>query len=693
MSDINTRPAAGSDGPVRLEPDPIHATVARIVIDNPPVNAASYRVRLGLIDAIRAVADSPAIETAVLIGAGRTFMAGADISEFGAPPAEPTLPSVIAAIDACPKPVVAAIGGAALGGGYELALACDARVAAADAVVGLPEVTLGLIPGAGGTVRLTRLIDAASALRLIVGGRPVRATAALAAGMIDAVAEGDLAAFAAAFALKQAKRPLSREPPLPYDEAAFAAVADAALRARRSRDAAGEAVAAVRRAVTLPFAEALRAEREAFQTLRTSEASAALRHLFFAERRAGRIEGAPAAHDVRSVAVVGAGTMGAGIAATFLAHGFPVTLIETSGEALERGLDRIAEIHRQAVKAGRIDAAESDQRRARLSASIDLGDAGPCELVIEAVFEDMALKRELFGRLDGIVSPGAILASNTSYLDLDAIALASIRPDRVVGLHFFSPAHAMRLVEVVRGARTSPETLATALKTARRLSKVPVIARVGEGFIGNRIFTAYRAQCELMLEDGALPEEIDRALTAFGFAMGPFAVWDLAGLDIAWHTRRRLAASRDPKDRTVPLLDHLCEAGRLGRKAARGWYRYPDGARAGVPDPEVHALILANSLRKGIVRRPVRDEEIVGRALAAIVNEAALVLDEGIAERAGDIDLVLVDGYGFPADRGGPLFWASRRRTEFEADLELLARSAGPGFRRGPVESILWPTT
>ena len=548
MTDVDTRPAAaGSDGPVRVEPDPVHATVARIVIDNPPVNAASHRVRLGLIDAIRMVADTPAIESAVLIGAGRTFMAGADIGEFGTPAAEPTLPGVIAAIEACRKPVVAAIHGAALGGGYEMALACDARVAAADAVVGLPEVSLGLIPGAGGTVRLTRLTDAASALRLILDGRRVRASDALAAGLIDAVAEGDLGAFAADFALKQSKRPLSREPALPYDEAALGAAADAALRARRSRDAAGEAAAAVRRAVTLPFAEALRAERAAFQTLRASEASAALRHLFFAERRAGRIEGAPAAHEVRSVAVVGAGSMGAGIAATFLAHGFPVTLVETSGEALERGLHRIAEIDRQAVKAGRIDAAESERRRARLSPSIDLGDAGPCELVVEAVFEDMALKRELFGRLDEIVRPGAILASNTSYLDLDAIAAASIRPERVVGLHFFSPAHVMKLVEVVRGARTSPETLATALKTARRLSKVPVVARVGEGFIGNRIFTAYRAQCELMLEDGAFPEDIDRALTAFGFAMGPFAVWDLAGLDIAWHTRRRLAASRDPK--------------------------------------------------------------------------------------------------------------------------------------------------
>ncbi|MET0428606.1 MAG: 3-hydroxyacyl-CoA dehydrogenase NAD-binding domain-containing protein, partial [Microvirga sp.] len=472
----------------------------------------------------------------------------------------------------------------------------------------------------------------------------------------------------------------------------FAAAADAALRGRRSRDAAREAVAAVRRAVTLPFAEALRAERAAFQCLRASEASAALRHLFFAERRAGRIDGAPAAREVRSVAVVGAGTMGAGIASTFLAHGFPVTLVETSGEALERGLDRIAEIESRAVKAGRIDAAESQRRRARLSASIDLVAAGPCDLVVEAVFEDMALKREVFGRLDGIVPPGAILASNTSYLDLDAIASAASRPERVVGLHFFSPAHVMRLVEVVRGARTSPETLATVLQTARRLNKVPVIARVCEGFIGNRIFTAYRAQCERMLEDGAFPEEIDRALAAFGFAMGPFAAWDLAGLDIAWHTRRRLAASGDAKQHAVSLLDQLCAAGRFGRKAGLGWYRYPEGTRAGVPDPEVHALIRAHSLREGIARRPVRDEEIVGRALAAIVNEAALVLHEGIAERAGDVDLVLVDGYGFPADRGGPLFWARRRRTEIVADLERLARSTGPGFRRGPVESILWPT-
>lgn len=683
---------------VRIEKDAASTGVVRIVVDNPPVNAGSLAVRAGLLEALETIAADPAVEAAILIGAGTTFIAGSDIREFGAPLVDPQMPAVIAAIEACPKPVIAAIHGAALGGGYEVALGCDARIATPSAVVGLPEVTLGMIPGAGGTVRLPRLVDSARAIELIVGARRVGGHEAVDLGMVDVVTDEDLtqrelANFACRYAStwSAGKRRLRDKPVLPFDKAALEMTAAAALRKAKGRPAAAEAIAAVKRAADAPFDVALAEERAVFQRLRESEEAAALRHLFFAERSAGRVKGdRDAGSAIRSVAVVGAGTMGAGIASAFIAGGFLVTLVDSSEDALGRGRTRIAEIDREDETAGRIDAAEHARRRDRLVTATDLEAVASADLVVEAIFEDMAIKTEMFAQLDRIARPGAVLATNTSYLDLNEIAAATGRPEAVVGLHFFSPAHRMRLVEVVRGAKTALDVLAAATAVARHLKKLPVIAGVAEGFIGNRIFSAYRTQCEYLLEDGAMPEDVDRALTDFGFAMGPFAVWDLSGLDIAWRTRQRLAEMRDPDERSVPFLDALYERGRLGRKTGAGWYRYQEGAKAGVPDPEVDALIRAGSAAKGILRRDVPDEEIVSRALGAMVNEAALVMAEGVAERASDIDLVLVNGYGFPAYRGGPLFWASRRpRADIERAVDRVAAASGPAFRRGPIHELL----
>lgn len=676
---------------VRLERE---GTVAVVVIDNPPVNAASWDVRQGLMEAIERACADPDITAVVLIGAGTTFIAGADIREFDQPPRDPQMPAVIAAIEACPKAVVAAIHGTALGGGFELALGCDARVAAPGAVVGLPEVTLGIIPGAGGTQRLPRVVGLAKAIELITSGRRVKVEDAHRLGLIDAVSSGDLRAQAVAHAaaLGGRKRRLRDLPVPPESAEAVEAAAAAAMRSARGRVAIKEAIEAVRNAARLPVAEALAQERATFLRLRGSEEAAALRHLFFAERAAARVEGIDnaSAQPIARVGVVGAGTMGSGIAVCFLDAGFPVALVERDQDSLDRGLERIRGIYRRAVEAGRLGAEEAERRLSVITPATSLSVLAQADLVIEAVFEDMALKQSVFRDLDAAVKRGAILATNTSYLDVDAIAAATARPEDVLGLHFFSPANVMRLLEIVRGARTAPAALATALAVAKRLGKVPVVARVGEGFIGNRIYSAYRTQCEFMLEEGAFPADVDAALTQFGFAMGPFAVGDLSGLDIAWSTRKRLAATRDPRARHPDLLDRLCERGRFGQKSGAGWYRYPDGARRGEPDPEVHALIEQVSREKGITRRTFAAEEITWRALAAMVNEAALLLEEGIAARPSDVDLVMVHGYGFPSHRGGPLFWASRReRAEVRAALDRLAAATGYGFRRGDVDAVL----
>lgn len=679
---------------VRVERHPASAGVAVIVIDNPPVNAGSHAVRAGLIAAVDAVSTDPQIIGAVLIGAGSTFVSGSDIKEFSLPLMDPQMPAVIAALEASPKPIIAAIHGAALGGGYELALGCDARVAAPDAILGLPEVTLGMIPGAGGTVRLPRIADPAVALDLIVSGRRIAAKEAVEVGLVDRLADGDLrdaaAALAAELAMTTGKRRIRDLPIKRVDAAAYGNVVEAATRGGKSRPQVLAAIAAVDRALVLPFDEALAAERSVFQELRQGEEAAALRHLFFAERVAGKVEAGSASAIPAKVAVIGAGLMGAGIASSFLGAGFEVHLLDTSEEAVDRGRKSIAAIEDKGVASGRITASERNSRRDRLSTSADWSNICHADLVIEAAFEDLAVKKDIFRRLSAEAAPQSILATNTSYLDIDDIAAETNRPQNVVGLHFFSPANIMRLVEIVRGARTSTDVLATAVRIARKLGKIPVISGVAEGFIANRIFMAYRHQCECLLEDGAMPDEIDAALTTFGFAMGPFATWDMAGLDIAWRTRRRLAATRDPQERYVPLLDQLCEAGRLGRKCGAGWYRYEAGAPRGQPDPVVSELIEKHRKNNQIAARAIDADEILARALAAIINEAALVLYEGVAERASDIDLVLVHGYGFPKHRGGPLFWAGRQPgAEIAAALEMVARACGPRFRRGPVERVI----
>ncbi len=638
---------------VRLERE---GNIAVVTIDNPPVNAGSIAVRQGLIAAFGKIAGDKTVIGAVLIGAGRTFVAGSDIREFGKPLADPQLPAVIAAIEECPKPVIVAIHGAALGGGYELALGCDIRIATPDAKLGLPEVTLGMIPGAGGTVRLPRIVDPAEALDIVVTGKRVPAPEALKLGMIDAVTTGDLRAAAIELARSPAtaKRRLRDLPVRNGDPARFETGANAALKRNPGRKPVSEAIASLRRALALPFGEALAQERAAFQELRQGDEAAALRHLFFAERESAKIDGVSpdAAIAVRRIAVIGAGTMGAGIAAACLAAGYETRLIDIDAASLARGTARIADIAAQDVAKGRITADAAAERAKRLTASMSLADAADCDLAIEAVIEDMAIKRRVFGELDMILPAPAILASNTSYLDLDVIAAATKRPESVVGLHFFSPANVMRLLEIVRGAKTGTAALATALAVAKKLGKLPVVARVGEGFIGNRIYSAYRRECEIMVEDGAAPAEIDAALTGYGFKMGPFAVWDMSGLDIAWHTRQRLIAEGKAPTRALPLLDRLYEAGRLGRKTGGGWYDYP----AGTPSPIVAAMIDERRRELGGTTAPIPAEKIVARVLAAMTAEAEAVLEDGIAVRASDIDLVMVNGYGFPAHKGGPMF-------------------------------------
>ena len=668
-------------------------SVGLIVIDNPPVNAGSAAVRAGIVERLKAVGDDPAIAVVVLMGAGTTFMAGSDIKEFGKPLAEPHLPAVIAAIEACPKPVIAAIHGQALGGGFELALGCDGRVASPDAVVGLPEVKLGMIPGAGGTQRTPRLAGIAAAIELITSGRRVSAREAHGLGLIDAILDGDLRSGAVAVAQSWAdgKRPLAQRAVPDEPEQRIAEAEQAALKKGRGRPAVKEAIAAIRASASVPFAEALKQERETFQRLRNGEEAAALRHLFFAQRRASRIDGLEGQEPrpVTSVGVVGAGTMGIGIALAFADAGLPTTLVEGDAPALERGLARVRANYDRLVSGQKISAAEAE-RRVALIAPAPLEALRDVDLIVEAIFEDLEAKQGLLRALGKIAKRSAILASNTSYLDLNLLAAASGRPADVVGLHFFSPANVMRLLEIVQGESTAPDVMATALALSKRLGKVGVVAQVGEGFIGNRIYNAYRTQCEFMLEEGAYPQDIDAALEAFGFAMGPFAVGDLSGLDIAWRMRARLAATRDPRARYVDILDKLCEAGRTGQKAGRGWYAYAPGARRGEPYDEARGLIEAALARKGIVRRTFTSEEIVMRAMAAIVNEAALVLDEGVAKRASDIDLVMVNGFGFPDYRGGPLFWASRRDgRELAAAIDAVETAYGFAFRRGDLSAAL----
>jgi 3-hydroxyacyl-CoA dehydrogenase len=658
---------------------------ARIIeIDNPPVNATSHAVRAGIAAALTEAAADDATTAIILACKGRGFVAGADIREFGKPPQSPSLSDVCRQIEASAKPVIAAIHGAALGGGCEIAMSAHARIADAGTQLGLPEVKLGLLPGAGGTQLLPRLVGIERALDIITSGRMVSAAEALDIGLIDAVAEANLIEAALEMAGRIAGQPprrTSQRPAPSADADAINARIAEIERKARGQIAPLRAARSVQAAVRLGFAAGIAQEREAFVELMAGEQSAALRHVFFAEREAGRVPGLEdvTPRPVGTVGVAGAGTMGSGIAAALAEAGLRTIVVEQSPEAAEKGRARIVAIHDRALASGRIDAASHGARLALTAVGSDMAAFAPCDLVIEAVFDDLDVKQELFRALSAILRPDAILATNTSYLDPDAIASAASHPERVVGLHFFSPANIMRLVEIVRGSATAPDVLASAFALAKRLRKLAVLAGNCEGFIGNRIFSAYRRQCEYMLEDGALPHEIDAAMEDFGLPMGPFAVFDLAGLDIAWARRKRQAATRDPAERYVGVADTLCELGRFGIKTGAGWYVYEQGKRR--PDAGVAVIIEAEARRKGIARRPVPAEEIRSRIIAAMVNEGARILDEGMAQRASDIDLVFINGYGWPAWRGGPMFQADRiGAAAILAEVETMHDRDGAGW-------------
>jgi len=643
----------------------LEGNVGVLSVDNPPVNALGSAVRAGLKVGIeQAIADHGA-EAIVLICEGRTFFAGADISEFGKPPVPPMLREVHEVIESSPKPVVAAIHGTALGGGLETALACHYRIAAPDAKLGLPEVKLGILPGAGGTQRLPRLVGVEKAIEMICTGEPVDARTAERLGIVDALAEGDLHAAAVAYAARVVaeRRPLVRvrDRHRLIDEAArrpemFQAAREHYAKLRRGVLAPQHCISAIQAATELAFDHGMRRERELFEELLVSDQSKALRHFFFAGRQANKIPGVgrdTPRREIARVAVIGAGTMGGGIAMSFANAGLPVVLIDADQAALDRGMETVRRNYAKSVKRGRLSEAEAAARLALFRPSIELAAIGEADLVIEAVFEDMALKRVLFGRIDALARPEAILATNTSTLDVNEIAAATGRPESVLGLHFFSPANVMRLLEVVRGAKTAPDVLATCFDIARRVGKVPVQAGVCDGFIGNRMLHAYFDQAFALLYEGALPQEVDAALTGFGLAMGPFAMSDLAGLDVSWRIREQ-------KGESQPIADRLCRLGRFGQKTGAGYYRYREDGRTPYPNPLVAAIVEEEGIARHGSRRKIAPEEIVERCILALVNEGAKLLEDGIALRASDIDVVYVYGYGFPGHLGGPMFWADR---------------------------------
>lgn len=631
--------------------------IAVITIDRPPVNALSQALRK-LIDArLDEAAGDDAVKGVVLACAGRTFVAGADIEELGEV-RPPTLRDVIDKLEALGKPSVAALHGTALGGGLELALGCTFRIADRGARLGLPEVKLGLLPGAGGTVRTTYLIGAEATLKLAGSGEMMGAEAAQAIGLVDAVFDNDLTANAIRFPSDKIDAddippPVSRRRegmPACDPEALESVTAELC---RKARSSAPELTAqSVRNALSLSFEDAMAEERRLFESAIQSARFGALRHLFFAERTAAKPAGDVAEAEpraVQTVAVIGAGTMGSGIAMAFANGGFDVIVRETDEAALARGMERIADTYDRSVKRGSLSAEEAGRRKARIAGTIAIADLSPADLIIEAAFEDMAVKKAIFAELDAVARQGAILATNTSYLDVNAIARSSTRPADVLGLHFFSPANVMTLLEIVRGTETAPEVVATALKVAKRLGKQPVVVGVCHGFVGNRMLQARNAELSQLILEGAKPAQIDAAFRAFGWPMGPCQMQDLAGLDIGWRNRKALG-------RTDALPDRLCELGRFGQKTGKGWYLYDD-SRKPQPDPEVDAIIAEIAEEGGIVRRQVSDAEIIERTHSPMIAEGRRILDEGIAARSSDIDVVWTHGYGFPRDLGGPMYW------------------------------------
>lgn len=648
--------------PVRFDQN---GEIATICIDNAPVNAASAAVRQGLIEAFDRFAASTA-RVAVLYGAGRTFVAGADITEFGKPAREPYLPDVINHIEAQEKPVVCAMHGTSLGGGLELALGCHYRVMQTGARLGLPEVLLGILPGAGGTQRLPRLAGLVAAAEIFTSARQVSADEALELGIVDALSdkpplEAGVELAQAVLARDAGPRRVSALPVPPVDQAALEALKARVAKANPGQVAQLTAIEAAERGTALPFAEGLAEERRLFAQLMETPQRSALVHAFFGERRVSqlpKLKGvAPRA--LTEIGVIGGGTMGGGIAVACLLSKLRVTLIERDDAALDRARAGIEKMLADSVKRGKISAQKRDALLAdNLVLASDYSALSQADLIIEAVFESMEVKREVFARLDAVAKPGAVLATNTSYLDVNQIAAATTRPADVLGLHFFSPAHVMRLLEIIDAGQTAPEVLATGFALAKMLKKVPVRAGVCDGFIGNRILKTFRGAADRMVLAGASPFQIDRALEGFGFAMGPYAVADLAGIDIGYMTRERLRPAKDPQDIWGEWPDRLYEQGHLGRKTGRGYYIYDDQSPRGRPDPQVETLIAEERARRGLPTRTFSDEDIIDRYMAAMINESAKVVGEGFAARPLDVDMVLLFGYGFPRWRGGPLHYA-----------------------------------
>jgi len=632
-----------------------------VTIHSPPVNALSARVRGGIRDGIKQAEADPAVKAIVLICGGRTFIAGADISEFGKPFTGVSLPEAQATIEDCTKPVIAAIHGTALGGGLEVALVCHYRVAVASAKLGLPEIKLGLIPGAGGTQRLPRLLGPEAAAEAILTGTPFSAKQALAGGVVDEIVpEGGLREGALAFARRviDGGRPLVKVRDRDDKVAAargkpelFDRLRKAHARKNRGFEAWRRAIDAVRDAVELPIDEGLRRERAAFLELLGSDQSKAQRHVFFAERQVWKIADVPddtPTLPVKKVGVIGAGTMGGGISMNFLNAGIPVVIVETAQAALERGTGVIRKNYEATAKKGRMSEADVQTRMGLLSPTLDFSALADCDLIIEAVYEDMAIKKDIFAKLDAIAKPGAILASNTSYLNIDEIAAATKRPGSVLGMHFFSPANVMKLLEVVRGEKTEKPVLATAMKLAKQIGKIGVAVGVCHGFVGNRMLAQRQREAQALILEGAMPWDVDRVLYDFGMPMGPFAMSDLAGLDIGWSKERSSSST---------IREILCEQDRRGQKTGAGFYDY-DSERNAKPSPLVEKIILDFAASKGVNRRDISDQEILERCLYPMVNEGAKILEEGKAQRASDVDIVWINGYGWPVYTGGPMFWA-----------------------------------
>ena len=641
---------------------------AVIRLDNPPVNGLGLELRRGIVDGIRKAEADDSVKAVVLIGSDRAFSGGADISEFGTDKAmaEPILTTVINYVESSRKPVIAAISGACMGGGLELALGCHYRIAKPDAQIALPEVKLGLLPGAGGTQRLPRVIGAEHALNMIVSGSVVPAKQFKGSALFDEIVDGELLDAATAYATKVVNEnlPLKKVRDLkskhPNPEGFFMFTQNTVGALAKNYPAPLKCVEAVKAAVTMPFDKGMEVEREAFVNLMQTPESSALRHAFFSERLTSKIADVPSdtqTRDIRSVGVIGGGTMGTGISINFLNAGIPVTLVEMKQEGLDRGIEAIRKVYEGRVKKGRMSEDDAKAKMALVTPSLTYDDLKDADLVIEAVFEEMGVKQSVFEKLDEVCKSGAILASNTSTLDLNKIASFTKRPEDVIGLHFFSPANIMKLLEVVRGDKTAKDVLATAMKLAKTIKKTAVVSGVCDGFIGNRMVNQYQREALLMLEEGASVQQIDKAIEKFGFAMGPLRMADLAGGDIGWAIRKR-QYEENPDMVKMVVADRLCEMGRYGQKTGAGFYRYEPGNRNALPDPDVDKVVDEVRAELGITPRKISNQEIVERCVYALVNEGAQILDEGIAQRASDIDMVYLAGYGFPVFRGGPMHYA-----------------------------------